>query len=59
MQDSVILGKKLAAGGFGTVFRGSLVEENGDTSEVVIKKVSVQKRNRKMWPSYHNTPSPA
>lgn len=39
MQDSVILGKKLAAGGFGTVFRGDLVEENGEEVEVVVKKV--------------------
>ena len=39
LQDSVILGKKLAAGGFGTVYRGDLIEENGDETEVVIKKV--------------------
>lgn len=39
MQDSVLLGKKLAAGGFGTVYRGDLMEENGQSTEVVIKKV--------------------
>jgi hypothetical protein len=42
LQDSVILGKKMAAGGFGTVFRGSLLEDNGNSSEVVIKKVRSQ-----------------
>lgn len=36
-----MLGKKLAAGGFGTVFRGSLMEEKGEDTEVVIKKVSL------------------
>lgn len=40
LQDSVILGKKLAAGGFGTVFRGDLIEEDESSSEVVIKKAS-------------------
>lgn len=34
-----MLGKKLAAGGFGTVYRGDLMEEDGDSIEVVIKKV--------------------
>ena len=35
----MLLGKKLAAGGFGTVYRGDLMEEDGARTEVVIKKV--------------------
>lgn len=42
LQDNVVLGKKLAQGGFGTVYRGELLEDNGKTEDVVIKKVSCQ-----------------
>ena len=34
------LGKKLATGGFGTVYRADLVdEESGEVREVIVKKV--------------------
>lgn len=40
LQDSFVMGKKLAQGGFGTVYRGQLREEDGSLTEVVIKRVN-------------------
>ena len=40
LQENVRLGKKLATGGFGTVYRADLVdEETGEEREVIVKKV--------------------
>lgn len=39
-QENVRLGKKLATGGFGTVYKADLVdEESGDVRSVIVKKV--------------------
>lgn len=38
-QDDIILGRKLATGGFGTVFRADLKEGDGTTTPVILKKV--------------------
>ena len=39
-QENVRLGKKLATGGFGTVYRADLVDdESGDVRAVIVKKV--------------------
>ena len=35
------MGKKLAQGGFGTVYRGQLKEDDGALTEVVIKRVRI------------------
>jgi hypothetical protein len=40
MQDDINLGKKLATGGFGSVFLGQLKEEDGSEQMVIVKKVS-------------------
>lgn len=40
-QDDIILGRKLATGGFGTVFLGDLRKEDGTLVPVVVKKVRV------------------
>lgn len=37
-KEDVILGKKLATGGFGTVYRGDLVAEDGTTTPIIVKK---------------------
>ena len=39
LQDSFVLGKKLAAGGFGTVYKADLVKENDELQPVIVKKV--------------------
>jgi hypothetical protein len=41
LQEDIRLGKKLAAGGFGTVFRGDLLDVYPEAElPVVVKKVS-------------------
>ena len=35
-----MLGKKLAAGGFGTVYRADLIKEDKEVQPVIVKKVS-------------------
>lgn len=46
MQDDFILGKKLASGGFGTVYRADLVDTDADgetfKKDVIVKKVGTQ-----------------
>jgi len=37
-KDDIILGRKLAAGGFGVVYKGELKEANGERTDVVVKK---------------------
>ncbi|GFH05756.1 thylakoid associated Ser/Thr-protein kinase stt7 [Haematococcus lacustris] len=37
-KDDIILGRKLATGGFGTVFRGEMKMEDGSTTSVIVKK---------------------
>jgi len=42
LQDDIKMGKKLAQGGFGTVYRGELIEgDGGGMAPVVVKKVGV------------------
>lgn len=42
LQEDIRLGKKLAAGGFGTVFRGDLLDVYPEAElPVVVKKVSL------------------
>lgn len=38
LQDDVVLGKKLGTGGFGTVYKAELKDENGRKTEVIVKK---------------------
>lgn len=38
-QEDVILGRKLATGGFGTVYRGELLCRDGSKMPIIIKKV--------------------
>ncbi len=46
-QENVRLGKKLATGGFGTVYRADLVDdESGDVRAVIVKKVWQTRRAR-------------
>lgn len=40
LQDDIQLGRQLATGGFGTVYRANLREEDGSLTPVVVKKVS-------------------
>ncbi len=44
VQDSVRLGKKIATGGFGTVYRGDLIDDEapGEARAVIVKKVHHQ-----------------
>lgn len=35
------MGKKLGDGGFGVVFKAELKEDNGEKTEVVVKKVFI------------------
>ncbi len=37
-KDDIVMGRKLATGGFGTVFKAELKEENGTLSPVIVKK---------------------
>ncbi len=41
LQDNLRLGKKLATGGFGTVFKADLIddEDPNDVRDVIVKKV--------------------
>ena len=39
MQDDIVLGKKLATGGFGTVYRGVLNTVDGGQLPIIVKKV--------------------
>lgn len=39
-EDDIILGRKLAAGGFGVVYKAELKEDNGKKTDVVVKKAS-------------------
>eukprot|EP00983_Pelagomonas_calceolata_P092442 1157664-Pelagomonas_calceolata.AAC.4 len=39
--EDIILGRKLATGGFGTVFLGDLRKEDGTKVPVVVKKVLI------------------
>ena len=41
LQDNLRLGKKLATGGFGTVFKADLIDDEnpGDVRSVIVKKV--------------------
>ena len=39
LQEDIRLGRKIATGGFGTVFKGELFDENDDSSRVIVKKV--------------------
>jgi hypothetical protein len=41
IQEDIILGRKLATGGFGTVFLGQLRKADGSLMPVVVKKVCV------------------
>ena len=41
MQEDIIMGRKLATGGFGSVFMGELKESDGSTTPVVVKKVCI------------------
>ena len=38
-QENFLLGKKLAAGGFGTVYKADLVRDNDELQPVIVKKV--------------------
>jgi hypothetical protein len=38
MQDDIVLGRKLATGGFGTVFEGKLKMQDGSMLPVIVKK---------------------
>ncbi len=38
-QSDIILGKRLGTGGFGTVFKGEIKEEDGTRTPIIIKKV--------------------
>ncbi|GMH32543.1 hypothetical protein BSKO_00377 [Bryopsis sp. KO-2023] len=37
-EEDIIIGRKLAAGGFGVVYRAELVEEDGSKTDIVLKK---------------------
>ena len=40
LQEDIKLGKKIATGGFGTVYRGELIDDRtGESSSVIVKKV--------------------
>ncbi len=39
LQEDIKLGKKLGSGGFGSVYKGELLDEDGSTTAVVVKKV--------------------
>ena len=39
LQEDIKLGRKLATGGFGTVFRAELFDEEDKPSPIVVKKV--------------------
>ncbi len=41
VQDDLKLGKLLGSGGFGSVYKATLTEEDGSTTPVVVKKVGV------------------
>ena len=40
VQEDIVLGKKLASGGFGTVYRGDLVDEDDKERAIIVKKVT-------------------
>jgi hypothetical protein len=43
LQDDIKLGKRLAQGGFGTVYRAELLDESGEPSTpIVVKKVGAR-----------------
>jgi hypothetical protein len=46
-QDDIRLGKRLGSGGFGSVFKGTLTQEDGTTSSVIVKKVTVAAAQQK------------
>jgi hypothetical protein len=39
VQDDIVLGKKLATGGFGSVYRGFLNTVDGGQLPIIVKKV--------------------
>jgi len=39
LQDDLKLGKLLGSGGFGSVYKATLTEEDGSTKNVIVKKV--------------------
>lgn len=39
LQEDLKLGKLLGSGGFGSVYKATLTEEDGTTTPVVVKKV--------------------
>jgi hypothetical protein len=41
-QDDLKLGKRLGSGGFGSVYKATLTNEDGTTTPVIVKKVREQ-----------------
>lgn len=39
LQEDIKLGRKIATGGFGTVYRGELFDQDDKPSQVIVKKV--------------------
>eukprot|EP01023_Acetabularia_acetabulum_P009110 TRINITY_DN14028_c0_g1_i1.p1 TRINITY_DN14028_c0_g1~~TRINITY_DN14028_c0_g1_i1.p1 ORF type:complete len:585 (-),score=71.46 TRINITY_DN14028_c0_g1_i1:332-2086(-) len=39
-KDDITMGKKLATGGFGTVYKGTLTEDDGEERQVIVKKAN-------------------
>jgi len=39
-KDDIKIGKKLATGGFGTVYKATLQDDNGEERDVIVKKAN-------------------